>query len=190
MKKIMTFTTAVALSAVVFGQSMFHLGPNLSQLKGANSNSDYSLGYQVGISSNFGEFLSLEPGLFLINKGGKHGDVTTNLNYIQIPIEVKVNFRIDDVRIYFGAGVYGALGIWGNTKNNGKKITSINFFEDEASHKMFDFGGQISGGIMFGRLGITLGYQPGLMNIHKNIDTRNNTFFLNLSYVLSHYRHQ
>ena len=194
MKKIITLVVAVAISTAMFAQSVsvFHIGGNVSKFTGKNGYGDYTPGYQVGFSNDFGGRLSVEPGIFLIHKGTqrKLGDDrhVTSLNYLQIPVNMKFNLEIGKMRLIIGAGVYGSVGLWGNTKTNGKKTENIVFFDNKRVNrfKTLDFGGQVFAGVIVDRFGVSFGYQPGFTNIHENKDSRiyNNSIYLNLSFLL------
>jgi hypothetical protein len=186
MKKILLLVAAVALSSAVTAQSVgvFNFGGNMSKF---NKNSDNLLGYQVGFTNDFGGFLRLEPGLYLMHKGGKSGDNKTNLNYLQIPINLKINVEVGPIRVIGGVGVYGSLGLWANRKNGDNK-SKIKFYDKDDEQLIgqmnpWDFGGQVFAGVIINRIGVTVGYQPGFANISKvdNADMKNGSFYVTLS---------
>jgi hypothetical protein len=193
MKKIIILLIVVAFSTVTVAQRqnvrMFHIGGNMSQFSGKDIHiGDLKPGYQVGFTSHFGSFMSLEPGIFLINKGAGYGDNITNLNYLQVPINLKFNIGVGDLRFVFGAGVYGSIGLWGNVRDGvfGKKLNSVKFYEKDGTWNFYDFGGQVFAGILFGRFGVNVGWQPGLISIQEHSTIYNNSVYLNLTYMLSH----
>ncbi len=74
MKKLLTLVAALAISGATFAQtqsySVFHAGGNISNFTGKNAgDNDFTPGYQVGFSNDFGKLFSIEPGIFLFHKG-------------------------------------------------------------------------------------------------------------------------
>lgn len=198
MKKITTFVIAAVFSSAIFAQTqiinVFHAGGNVSNFGGSDAEKfvgktpEWAHGYQVGFSTSFGSFFSIEPGVFLIHKGYRtkfKNDVETerfsvNLNYLQIPINAKIHFEIGNVGLSIGAGVYGSVGLFGNHrlstkgKVNDIKVRTmsqaqIKFFEKEGSSNYrylpFDFGAQAFLGVNVNRFGVSIGYQPGFFSI-------------------------
>ncbi len=203
MKKLLTLVAALAISGATFAQtqsySVFHAGGNISNFAGKDvDESDFTPGYQVGFSNDFGKLISIEPGIFLIHKGdqAKIGDdkLITNLNYLQVPVSLKLNLEFGNMRLCVGAGVYGSVGLWANLKGKSgddKDKTSIKWFDKDNAYNAhpFDFGANVFASLWFGRVGVTLGYQPGLMTIAREYngntnDTKNNSFYLSLSYLM------
>ncbi|MDR1951779.1 MAG: hypothetical protein LBP96_06090 [Bacteroidales bacterium] len=189
MKKILTLVAAIAFTATAFTQVGFQFGGNVSTFGGLGeaTGKSYKPGYQVGFTQNWGnwgERLSIEPGIFLINKGGKSGDRKTNLNYLQVPLNTKVNFYLGDTRISLAYGIYGACGLWGGTKDGSDKKKEIKFGKDEP-YVRFDVGGQVFAGIMAGRVGMNVMYQFGGRKIMHSASATNTSIMLNLTYLLS-----
>ncbi len=219
MKKFLVFVVAAAFSVSTFAQTRsvnaIHIGGNMSTFTGSDLK-DYfgedgkksTLGYQVGFTKDFGSFISIEPGIFLIHKGVayKDGDwkSSVGLNYLQIPINVKVNLELGSMRLQAGLGVYASYGLWGKGKDDDgtdKDDYKIKFTSKEPGQddewqqaNAFDFGGQVFAGLHFGRFGVTVSYQPGFASIMKgyddnnkytNLKINNSSICLSLSYQLS-----
>jgi hypothetical protein len=204
MKKIIVLVAAVAFSVATFAQARsvnaIHIGGNLSTWKGDDvEDTKFTPGYQVGFTKDFGSLISIEPGIFLIHKGVKfeEGDSKEvyNTNYLQIPINLKLNLELGALRIQAGVGVYGSYGLWGKAKweegdNDGD--TKIKFKGGDAKDdddflrfSPFDFGGQVFAGVHFNRLGLSINYQPGFAEIMKDNKVNNSSICLSLSYQLS-----
>jgi len=192
-------------STAMFAQSVstLHFGGNVSNFIGNDTKFDnkniydFKLGFQIGFTKTFGSFLQLEPGIFLANKGAKfkiynypgydypHWSAETlclHLNYLQIPINLKVNFGDENLRFAVGIGVYGSVGLEGLIKTDNSSL--------------LDFGGQIFGSVQYGRFGVNVGWQPGFSRNMKytilvkngskdNPKIYNNTFFFGLSYIIN-----
>jgi hypothetical protein len=175
MKKIITTVAIIAFATAAYAQAyQIHFGPNMSQFSGG----DYKIGYQVGVTQEWGGRFSAQPGIFLINKGNKSGN-THHLNYLQIPINTKLNFNVGNhARAFLSYGVYGSCGLWTseNTGNFGSKET----------YRRFDIGGQLGTGFMAGRLGVNLLYQFGARQVyHSSNPARNESIILSITYMLT-----
>ncbi|MDR0437604.1 MAG: PorT family protein [Bacteroidales bacterium] len=208
MKKIIILVIAVAYSTVTIAQEtteqeprrtigMVTAGGNISQFTGEDKirPAGTKLGYQVGFTTYSTRMFTIQPGIFLANKGGKEDGNTVNLNYLQAPVNMVFNFRVDDEwRVILGAGLYASLGLWGNW-HDGTNQTPIKFFDKEDPHRAYDFGWQIFGGAQWGRYIATLGIQPGLArikaiqqngeNTNKGQKVHNNSFTFSVAYLLA-----
>ncbi|MCL2026992.1 MAG: PorT family protein [Bacteroidales bacterium] len=217
MKKILTFAVAVAFSTALTAQSVstIHAGANMSTFTGKDvEDAKFKFGYQVGFTQTFGDFIQIEPGLFLFNKGGKGEDAysdpdypeysyditqTIGLTYLQIPVNFKVNLGIgDNMNLVLGAGVYASVGLFGNVKMKGKwggenvdESAKVKFFgdvkdgEDKVEQAPIDFGASIFAGLQFGRIGVNVGYQPGFMSIERKYEGEERWKMNNSSIFLS-----
>ena len=185
MKKIITFVAALAFATTAFPFITFHGGGNISQLTGPHL--AYSVfGGQVGVTTFSNRLFSVQPGVFLISKGGQNsaGD-RTRLNYLEIPVNATLGFSFNRLRLTFGAGIYCSFGLWGRTPGG----RSIDFFSDQDRHRFFDFGGQIVANAHWGRYGARLSLSRGFISA---VDVRprpyNYTFSFGLSYTIGSMR--
>jgi len=201
MKKIITLVAAIAFATTAFSQWSANFGGNLSQLTGKDSRGSTKFGYQVGFTTYSTKLFSVQPGLFLINKGYTYDKYSTSLNYLQVPVNLMLGYNVnEDWRVVVGAGLYGSLGLWGNIKYDGKKReNSVDFFgrgdDPSTAWKALDFGWQAVLGVQHERYGLRLSYQPGLARVrgNKNEDKNdyskkgpsafNNSFTFTLSYT-------
>ncbi|MCL2683373.1 MAG: PorT family protein [Bacteroidales bacterium] len=209
MKKFLILVIAVVYSTVTVAQQettdpksrgmvgMVSAGGNISQFTGEGKErpAGTKLGYQIGLTTYSTKMFTIQPGIFLANKGGKAAGNTVNLNYLQVPVNMLFNFRVDNEwRVILGAGLYVSLGLWGNW-HDGTNQTSIKFFDKEDPYRAYDFGWQIFGGAQWGRYIATIGIQPGLArikaiqengeNTNKGRKVHNNSFTFGLSYILT-----
>jgi len=201
MKKIITLVAAIAFATTAFSQWSANFGGNLSQFTGKNSYGSTKFGYQIGFTTYSTKLFSIQPGLFLINKGATNDKYRTSLNYLQVPINLMLGYNVnEDWRVVVGAGLYGSLGLWGNIKDDGKKKENgVDFFgrsdDSSTAWKALDFGWQAVIGIQHERYGLRLAYQPGLARINgsynadkndyskKGPNAFNNSFMFTLSYT-------
>ena len=88
---------------------------------GEATNSDSSVSFYVGgiVDIPVASILSVQPGVSLVGKGGKQGDITQNLYYIEVPVNLVAKMEAGPGKIFVGAGPYLALGVGGN---NGVKF--------------------------------------------------------------------
>jgi len=181
MKKIITFFAIVALAVPAFPLITLHGGGNISQLTGRYL--EYSVfGGQIGVTTFSSRLFSVQPGAFLISKGGQNAaGQRTRLNYLEIPVNATLGFSLSRIRLSVGAGVYGSFGLWGRTPGGG----SIDFFSDQNPHRFFDFGWQVVANGHWGRYGARLSLSRGFISA-VNVSSRphNYTFSFGLSYTL------
>jgi hypothetical protein len=190
MKKIITLVVAIAFATTAFSQFAFQAGGNLSTFSGDSKNK-LKLGYQVGFLKELGDWgdrLTIEPGLFLVHKGARWDadpdNIAYRLNYLQVPLNTKINFYLGEAKIFVGYGIYGACGLWGSRKM-GKEKTDIEWGNDHYKIRRFDFGGQVMIGMVSGQMGANFTYQPGARGIRKDSGVHNTSYMLNFTYYFS-----
>lgn len=118
------------------------------------------------------EKFSFQPGLSYQGKGEKRTDTedgvktkeTTNLGYLEVPINVVYYIKAGAGKIFLGAGPYAAYGITGKEKM-GKESEKIKWGKNK-DLKPLDFGlntmwgYKLSGGVI-----INMGYGMGFANM-------------------------
>lgn len=188
-------------------------GVNLSNFGGDGADGmDAKIGFNVGLTVDYAltQDLYLLTGLEFTMKGGKDegsismvdptygsisftGKENDNPMYLQIPIHLGYKLAVTDgTKIVFRAGPYVAYGIGGKTKLEGKFIkdgTTIDLDDDydffgKDMAKRFDFGLGLGVGAEFGKIGATLGYDFGLVNIAPSdlAKIKNMNAYLTLGY--------
>lgn len=107
-------------------------------------------GFHIGAVYNIdliGAF-SVEPGLYFSQKGFKLNDDDANMNYLEVPVNVK--FKLLDLSalaLDAHIGPFAALGLGGKWKND---LGEIKLFDkDEGDYNRFDFGLQMGVGAVF-----------------------------------------
>lgn len=153
-------------------------------------------GFYVGGTVDFGlsGMFSLQPGLTLSNKGFKVGEdggtLTTNLMYIEVPVNAVVNFPVGDGKVFVGAGPYYGMAISGKHKLKGtSEGTTVSMSEDvefgsDGSFKRGDFGVNFLAGYQLGNgFNIHAGYGLGLSNVAQNPgDAKNRVLSVGLGF--------
>ena len=106
-------------------------------------------------------------------------EMSTDLNYIQVPLNALYKTNGSSIQFFAGAGPYVGYGISGKNKISATVDGGIEVMEEEvdafkkeedggAGMKRFDFGGQALAGIKFGKYYAVLSYQAGFANLTKS----------------------
>ena len=185
MKKILTLVAAVAFATTAFSQWSANLGGNISQFTGADAKGTTKFGYQVGFTTYSNKLFSIQPGIYLINKGAKEGKTTVSLNYLQIPVNFLLGYNItEEFRLIAGAGLYAGLGLWGKEEvwdmgsgpNPVLVDRKIEFFNQNDRYKALDLGWQFVIGGQWDRYGVRLSYQPGFTRVKGDYNAEKNNY--------------
>ena len=127
MKKLLTIVALMVLGATTsFAQLGLRAGLNFNNIgKDAKDDplikAENKTGFHVGAVYNMdliGSF-SLEPGLYFSQKGFKLNDDDANMNYLEVPVNVK--FKMVDlsaIAIDAHLGPFAALGLGGKLKDD------------------------------------------------------------------------
>lgn len=156
MKKLLTIVALMVLGATTsFAQLGLRAGVNFNNI-GKDAKDDPILkaenktGFHIGAVYNIdliGAF-SVEPGLYFSQKGFKLNDDDANMNYLEVPVNVK--FKLLDLSalaLDAHIGPFAALGLGGKWKND---LGEIKLFDkDEGDYNRFDFGLQMGVGAVF-----------------------------------------
>jgi len=197
-KKFYIFLTVAVLSASA-AQAQFSVGAragfNLSNVYGADTgDSKWKPGFQIGVVGDYAlsDAFSLQPGILFSTLGWKvdHSSsetimgetvniaakTTTNLNYIQIPVNAQYKLDLGSMKLLLQAGPYFGFGLGGKLKGetifDGKKENideKIKMGNDEV-FKVFDIGLGAGAGLQFGSVQIGLAYQLGFVNLNNMSD--------------------
>ena len=136
-------------------------------LDGSSAKTGFNLGLVAGFQVAPSTPVYLETGLYYTEKGGKgnyNGPFTYELNYLQVPLLMKINFDLDPMtRVQPFVGVYGALGVSGKIKDFNQRQAYSSFGDD--AFQRFDAGLRLGCGLQFSHLYAEVGYDIGLANI-------------------------
>jgi len=179
---VIIFIPRIGCYAQTFG---IRGGLNLSDLLVKDNTQTYSshiipgihIGATVGIPLS-GESIVFEPGVFFNMKGSKDEDggytETLNLNYLDIPLNLKAVFGSDKIKGYGAVGPYIGVGLSGKDKwsypGNDSGSESIKWGNDAENDmlKRFDFGIGIGAGVIYGNISAGISYNLGLANISSD----------------------
>lgn len=217
MKKIFLLLTLTAgLNFAVNAQKPISLGikaglalPNMStSVTGISVSTSSKTSFYVGgvADIKMAPLFSLQTGLTYIDKGGKidlsnfsggagtpqgaSGDATTNLSYLELPINLMVNLNAGPAgKVFIGAGPYVSYALSGNEKWGTLK-KDIEFGSGEDQVKRLDFGFNLLGGYQLkSGLNIHAGYGFGISNIASDnsggvdVTTKNRVVTVGLGFM-------
>jgi hypothetical protein len=192
MKKLFLTVAAVALcTATLFAQISVgaKAGVNLANVNGDVDNTDMKVGFHVGgyVNVAFSDALSLQPELLFNSVGYKYttvsgvdeADVTSNLNYISIPVSLMYSFGPANIHV----GPQIGFLMSAKTKSD---VDELDGEDIKDGLKSTDLGFNVGAGVNFGKLNVTARYTIGLSNIvdEDDVDVKNGVIQLSLGYKL------
>lgn len=142
-------------------------------------------GIQLGMYADcaFNDMFAVEAGLQFEQKGGKTESAdryevwsnTTNLNYLTVPVNLRVNLPVGDHNLYFLAGPTFGIALSGKDKNedeDGTTKTTLKLGSSKADdYKRMNVGLLFGAGFELSQgVGIRFTYDIGLSNLDE--DTR------------------
>lgn len=176
-------------------------GANMSTMTGDIEDSKVKLGFNIGVTVDYAinQDWYILSGLQYTTKGVKieynfadeDYKSTINAAYLQLPIHVGYKLEIaPETKLVFHAGPYLAYGVNGKIKESGTEVINdtaipysvkVNTFD---FMKRFDAGLGLGVGAEFGKFGVDLGWDFGLVNVVKegNNTNRNGNAYLTVGY--------
>ncbi|HYW35715.1 MAG TPA: porin family protein [Balneolaceae bacterium] len=156
-------------------------GVNFSQLNNTNANDNSRTGLLLGLyfdESIVDNLLMVQPEVLYTQKGFKSGGYNYRIDYIEVPIDFRVNFvNPSGVLPFVYAGPY--VGFKVNTKFPGSSATvngTTISYNNGNNVKGTDFGIGVGGGLDFGRVNIGVRYDAGLTHVFNNGSAKNGVF--------------
>ena len=194
----------------------FNLTNISSKYDGEKSDKDdrgnFKSGFQIGLIGeySFSDVFAIQPGIVFATQGITHkwswddeystgeSKGTTNLNYIQIPINAQYKMDLCSMKLLLQAGSYLGYGIGGKYKwertedgETTKGDTKFKFGKSDENgleplyDNAFDFGIGLGAGLQFDNIQAVIGYNIGLANM-VNIDKlsmKNNGLAFTVAYL-------
>lgn len=167
-------------------------------------NKNLNTGYGAGVYAEIAvsDKLSLKPSVNFMKKGVKltnryteestsvKQNITTNLNYLEVPVLAIYNIKGNEGKWFIGAGPSAGYGLSGKLKgdveisdgnNSNKESFSVHAFKKEsnngANFKRFDLGLEaVAGHNINKNLAVQLNYLHGLNNIASSSEFDGNRF--------------
>jgi hypothetical protein len=164
----------------------FLAGADFTTLAGTDSANEVrsSTGFAGGVYVGIpvAKSVIIEPELLYINKGAglKNTDVTLNLNYIEIPVLVRYEFKPEGGPFAY-VGPYVGL----NVKCNTSVDTTATPCADQAIQTNTVFGGTVGIGFQQTRWGFDIRYDYDFGNAVKEFDGKNSALMILLRAALN-----
>ena len=169
-----------------FGVTASHITDGESDLNASGIKSGITLGLAGGFMIS--PFAAFESGLYYVEKGGSGrlnaNKVIYNLNYLEIPLLLKINvFSGDRAIIQPYAGAYLGLGVGGQIKDYGTRISGSSF--NDADFRRGDSGLAIGCGVTWSFLHANIGYEYGIADISDSGfgDNHNRALILSVGFA-------
>lgn len=191
MRRKLFFVLVLFISAVASAQITWNakVGINASNFT-SDLKGDAKLGFKIGggLDYAFNQTWSLQPSLLITSKGAKDSedgtDETVNAVYLELPIMVAAHVAVSDkADLLVNAGPYLAYGIAGKTtgKADGVEV-SVDTFGDILPFRRFDAGLGIGVGLDFGKFVVSLDSEFGMIDVVKDISSKNINLSLGVTY--------
>ncbi len=199
MKKFFTAIVAMMLAVPSFAQyasggfeldkqNLYYgarMGLSLGMMSGDNNATGMKAGLNlagiIGLRVSQTSPVFLESGLYYTQRGGKDGDYTMNLKYLEVPIVIKYGVKAtDDIALLPFIGPYFSWGIGGKYEylNEVSKETADRSSYDLVNHG--DMGMKVGCGLEYDMLYLEIGGQIGIANIADDKGTiHSNALFVN-----------
>lgn len=147
-------------------------------------------GYVAGLGVNFpltaDKFFSIQPELLYIQQGTRATAGNFDVNYVQLPLLVKVNFGEENLPIYVNAGPS-----FGYLLNDPVNLGTMTFTNPNKLDIGLQFGGGVGFGLGPGSLMLDARYGFGLTDIRNESGvadsmnkSKNNVFQFTLGYAI------
>ncbi len=153
---------------------------------------DAAIRFQVGLVAEIplAGPVGIETGVIYNGYGAKGGNLIEGdlrLDYIQIPLTLKLRADIGELSLFVHGGPYAALAFGGKDETTFFGISTedeVNFGDGIDEYNRLDFGLLVGGGVGFGPIDLGVNYGYGLANIRNLDDIRlaNRLLSLTLTY--------
>jgi hypothetical protein len=195
----------IVKAGVSFANQKYYEGDeNWAKMLGFQFNPGAHLGIAAEVPT--GKVLSFEPGLLLTTAGYKVTDKqevlgeiyrykgSSNLIYLNLPLNVKVGIPIGKANLFVVAGPYIGMGLKGTyksvLKHNGDREVDTRNMElgDENDLKRLDYGINMGAGVELSSIQLRFFYSLGLANIapdqFEEAELSNRVMGLSLGYAI------
>ena len=141
---------------------------------------DSKIGLVIGGIAEIGlsELISLQPELNFVQKGyqldidffGSKIESKANINYLDVPVNVKVGFDAGGAKIYFLAGPGFGYALNGSIEfcESGNCESEDLEFDNDDGFNRFEISGNLGAGVQFGQIFVDLRYVLGISNLNED----------------------
>lgn len=187
MKKSVLFVLFALISVAGYSQITgwnAKVGMNISNYTGdADMNAKVGFKLGGGFEYAFDETWSLQPSLFVSNKGAKLDQLTINAYYLELPIMAAARFNVaNNTNVVINAGPYLACGIAGKQKLDMDNVVYKDDTFGDDGLKRFDAGLGVGVALELGKIIVGLDGQFGLVDVQKLGNPKNMNFSIVLGY--------
>jgi len=193
-----TAVTLTLFSTAIFAQSKttfgIRAGANFQNLNGKYANGDkldnkLKTGFNAGVNAEIpvGIDFYLQPGLLFSTKGAKSkvGEGSTNLSYVELPVNFVYKPELGEGRMVLGFGPYLGYAVGGKYKD-GSSEGDIEFGDQPGELKRFDAGANLLAGYEFSnKLSFQINAGLGLLDIHNRPEGDSKSTIKNTGFGLS-----
>lgn len=179
MKSYIRYYLAILLLVAcsdIYSQIRTIVGFNLTSVElniaGTDVESQGATGIHYGIifSMQVNDNFAIQPGIMFTSKGSSYQidtvDISISPIYIEVPVNLSLNFGTDAVGVTIFTGSYVSYGIGGTKIESGGEAKEIAFGKDESNDlKHFDIGLNLGAGINIKGWLISAQYGLGLANL-------------------------
>ncbi len=202
MKKLLLISTAIFVTVASFSQVRFGLkaGLNLANMSIQNANPSPSMkvGFHFGgiLDFTLADNISLQPGVLFSTKGfelsgteeGVSYTATTNVNTIEVPVNLVFKFGSGNTKITPFIGPYLGYALSGTVKVEAmgqSQSTDITFGSADGDMSALDLGLNIGLGIEMNGLIISAQYGLGLADLDPSAEGKmtNNVIGISVGYL-------
>ena len=195
-KTLVIAAAAIIFSTVSFAQSAttfgIRAGVNFQNLNGKDETGDkqdgkLKTGFHAGVNAEIpvGIDFYVQPGLLFSTKGAKDevGDGSTNLSYVELPVNFIYKPELGTGRMVLGFGPYAAYAVGAKHKD---PDVDIEFGDQPDELKRFDAGANLLAGYEFSnKLSFQLNAGLGLVNINNRDDGDSKSSLKNTGFGVS-----
>ena len=178
MKKLFTILCAATLTLSMSAQTQWGATAGLNMANVSEGDGDMKPGVHIGISADvlLSDAMSLKTGALYSMKGSTSGDVSLNINYIEIPC--LLSFAVSD-QMSLMVGTYTGFLMGANASGGGFSLDLTDAMSG------IDFGIDVGAGFAVSEvISINAGYQIGLTALDKDGagDSKNSNIHIGMTY--------
>jgi len=182
----------VILQAQFSARAGLNIGKNEFSINGTSLTTGPLYGFNAGFEGDFkiAGPLYINAGLLYTQKGTEFELIykgTMTIEYIEVPLNMKVKFDAGPINLFAQAGVYGAYAI-GNKLSydkEGMDDYSFDYGTDKDEIDRMDYGFDVGVGAGFSKISLLFSYEEGFGDIYNAGETILTTAITNKVFSVS-----